>query len=152
MHKIIIKGTIHTLTNNKYLENIDETKTYNPIVINNRVEKAVFNMRCLERLFGATFYALKTENTFSAVFSASGIVCYIHIHGTQLFAFSAGYAFLCFGFGAAAVLDRATLLNDEYFLVRAELEHLKCGEYSCRTCAYDYNVIIIHISNSFYLR
>jgi hypothetical protein len=61
----------------------------------------------------------------------------------------AGNARLGLAFGAASVFYRSAFFSNEYFLVRAELEHFKRGKYSGGTCADYQYVVFLHLK--FYL-
>ena len=54
---------------------------------------------CLHQsLFGAAFYTLHAEYTLCCVFSVSGIIGDIYLHGADLFAFLAAHAFFLIAF------------------------------------------------------
>ena len=43
--------------------------------------------------FGTDFRTFIAQNTFCSIYSFSGIICHVHIHGTDCFAFAAGDTF-----------------------------------------------------------
>ena len=57
----------------------------------------------------------------------------------------AGNARLGLALGAASVFYRSAFFDNEYFLVRAELEHFKRGKYSGRTRSDYQYVVFLHL-------